>query len=132
MTPTKVFEIVDVNKELPECHSQHNTAFASNELFVICKDKSLGYGAFFRNGEHTSKGWEEISQQWTEPNVTHWLKETNEKYLLSEEELDSCTKEARELIEELKNELWEKNQSNYSDETAELITKAENFLNNNK
>jgi hypothetical protein len=120
--PKKVFEIVDVKDELPECDSQHNTAFASNELFVICEDGSIDYAAYFKNGVHTSKGWEQTSEEWNVANVTHWLKETNDKYLLSKEELEK-------LLSKAYNDGMDYNADLLSSTYAELPKNGDEYIN---
>lgn len=77
LQPTRVFEIVDVNVELPKIGTD---VFTFNE-----KDK---WESQCYLGERSK--W---YNSWDMPNPTecfptHWLKETNDKYLLSKEELE--------------------------------------------
>ena len=88
--PKKVFEIVDVKDELPK------SEFIITRQFVIEENnfesdlyKDL---AIFDQEEQKFKN--HSSRTFVYFTVTHWLKETNDKYLLSKEELEKLLSKA--------------------------------------
>ena len=83
----KVFVPVSVKDELPECDSQHNLTFLSKTVAILT-DEGLNATEYYHKIDSShklvDKGW---NHQGDFNEITHWLKEETNKYVLSQEEL---------------------------------------------
>jgi hypothetical protein len=83
----RVYVPVSVKDELPECDSQHNLTFLSKTVAILT-DEGLNATEYYTKIDSShklvDKGW---NHQGDFNEITHWLKEQNNKYILSEEEL---------------------------------------------
>lgn len=75
----KVYELIDVNKELP----------TENCKVGIIKNGEFDFAYFIRYNDNKNHTFDHYKQglHYNQNEITHWLKEQNNKYILSEEEL---------------------------------------------
>lgn len=87
LTKQTVYVPVSVKDELPECDSQHNLTFLSKTVAILTDeglDATEYYNKIDSSHKLVDKGW---NHQGDFNEITHWLKEQNNKYILSEDEL---------------------------------------------
>jgi len=96
----KVFVPVSVNDELPECDSQHNLTFLSKTVAILT-DEGLNATEYYHKIDSShklvDKGW---NHQGDFNEITHWLKEETNKYVLSREEMEQVITKAVEMARE--------------------------------
>jgi hypothetical protein len=94
LTRQTVYVPVSVKDELPECDSQHNLTFLSKTVAILT-DEGLNATEYYHKIDSShklvEKGW---NHQGDFNEITHWLKEQNNKYIFSEEELRAEIKRA--------------------------------------
>jgi hypothetical protein len=96
----KIFVPVSVKDELPECDSQHNLTFLSKTVAILT-DEGLNATEYYTEIDSShrliDKGW---NHQGDFNEITHWLKEETNKYVLSKEEMEQVITKAVELARE--------------------------------
>lgn len=96
MKPQTVYIPVKCSDELPECDSQHNLTFLSKTVAILT-DEGLNATEYYHKIDNShklvDKGW---NHQGDFNEITHWLKEETNKYVLSKEEIEKVISDAFE------------------------------------